>query len=304
MPMERAKEYIADSVAQNTRRGYQSDYRRFALWCKTLGLHSIPASPESIASYLSYMADTGRKPSTIDRARAAIRMAHETAGLADPTNDRMVRLALKGIRRKLGTAKIKKSPVLTEDVIAMVSVLPENIMGIRDRALILIGFSGAFRRSELVGILLEHIEETPEGIKVLLPRSKTDQDGEGRYVGIKRGSVPATCPVRALRAWLDAAAITSGPVFRRVDRHGNVLEKISAQSVGLIVKRAVKAAGLDPTKYSGHSLRAGFVTQAAIAGATETNIMRQTGHKSHATLQIYIRIADLFKDNPSSMLGL
>lgn len=301
---ERVREYIGESVADNTRRAYASDFRQFTSWCESAGLQILPATPATVAAYFSAMADAGRKPSTIDRARAAVRMAHEIAGYPDPTNDRNVRLALKGIRRKVGTAKARKSPTLCSDIRAMVAVLPDSLLGARDRALILVGFAGAFRRSELVGIAAEHIEHTAEGVKILLPRSKTDQEGQGRYVGIKRGTNPATCPVRALAAWLEAAGIAAGPIFRSVDRHGRIGESMTAQTVARVVKRTAAAAGLDADRYSGHSLRAGFVTQGALNGASETNIMRQTGHRSYETVRGYVRIANVFRDNVSGMLGL
>ena len=302
--IERARDYITDSVSENTKRGYKSDFRKFSAWCLSAGFPSLPATSTTVAAYFSAMADLGKKASTIDRARAAIRMAHESAGFADPTSDRHVRLVLKGIRRRLGTAKDKKTPILATDIIAMVKSLPESLIGTRDCAIILLGFAGAFRRSELAGIAFEHIEEMAEGIKIFLPKSKTDQEGQGRYVGIKRGSNPATCPVRALNAWIEASGITSGAIFRSIDRHSNIKESITPQSIAIVVKRAAKAAELDPAKYSGHSLRAGFVTQGAINGASETNIMRQTGHKSHDTVRGYVRIANIFKDNVSGMLGL
>lgn len=300
----RANDYIAESVAENTKRGYAADFRQFTAWCASGALAALPATPATVAAYFAAMADSGKKSSTIDRAKASIRMAHETAGFSDPTSDRHVRLALKGIRRKLGTARGKKTPTLATDIKAMVALLPDSTMGIRDRALILVGFAGAFRRSELAGIGVEHVEETAEGMRILLPRSKTDQEGEGRYVGIRRGRNPATCPVRALCEWIEAAGVTCGPIFRRVDRHGNVKDPLTPQSVALVVKRAAQAAGLDPAKYSGHSLRAGFVTQGALNGASETNIMRQTGHKSHDTVRGYVRIANIFQDNVSGILGL
>ena len=302
--MDRAREYMADSIADNTKRGYASDFRAFEAWCKASGLQPLPADPATVASYFAAMAEDGRKASTIDRARAAIRMAHDVKGYADPTAHKHVKLALKGIRRNIGTAKGKKAPILHTDIKAMLAALPSGVIGVRDRALLLVGFAGAFRRSELVGIAVEHVEETAEGIKILLPKSKTDQEGQGRYVGIRRGTNPDTCPVRALAVWIEAAGITAGPIFRRVDRHGNVLEPMTAQTVALVVKRAAAAAGLDPAKYSGHSLRAGFVTQGAINGATIANIMRSTGHKSTETVNGYIRIANIFKDNVSGMLGL
>lgn len=301
----RAQDYIADSVAENTKRGYGSDFRQYAAWCESCGFTALPADPPTVAAYFSAMADAGKKPSTIDRARAAIRMAHETAGAADPTGHKSVKLTLKGIRRAVGVAKAKKSPILATDVKAMLAALPAGPAGVRDRALILVGFAGAFRRSEVAGIAVEHIEHTAEGIKVFLPKSKTDQEGAGRLVGIKRGDNPATCPVRALEAWIEAAGIDAGPVFRSVNRHGHIgAGAITPQSVALVVKRAAAAAGLDPAKYSGHSLRAGFVTQGALNGATEANIMRQTGHTSNATVKGYIRIANIFRDNVSGMLGL
>lgn len=300
----RVKDYIADSVAGNTKRAYAADWRQFAAWCDSCGFTSLPATPAVAAAYFTSMADSGKKTSTIDRARAAIKMAHETAGAADPTGHKSVKLTLKGIRRSKGTAISKKAPILAADVKAMVSTLPDTLIGKRDRALLLIGFAGAFRRSEVAGMTRECVESTAEGVKIFLPKSKTDQEGQGRYVGIKRGSKPATCPVRALEAWLSAAGITSGPVFRSVDRHSRVGGGITPQSIALIVKRAAIAAGLDAAKYSGHSLRAGFVTQGALNGASESNIMRQTGHTSHATVRGYIRIANIFKDNVSGMLGL
>jgi len=302
--LARVHDYIADSVADNTKRGYAADFRQFTRWCEAAGLQHLPAEPATVAAYFSAMADAGKRPSTIDRARAAIKMAHETACASDPTSHKHVTLTLKGIRRRVGTAKARKSPILATDVRAMVAALPDSPIGLRDRALILVGFAGAFRRSEVAGICVEHIEHTAEGIKVFLPRSKTDQEGEGRYVGIKRGDNPATCPVRALAAWCEAAGIANGTIFRRVDRHGRIRGPITPQSVALVVKRAAEAAGLDSATYSGHSLRAGCVTQAALNGASEVNIMRQTGHTSHATVRGYIRIANIFTDNVSGLLGL
>jgi len=300
----RVNEYIAESVADNTKRAYASDWRQFAAWCESNGFGSLPANPATVAAYFAHLADSGKKASTIDRARAAIHMAHISAAVTDPTAAESVKKTLQGIRRSVGTAKTKKAPVLSVDVEAMVNALPDTTLGVRDRAIILVGFAGAFRRSEIAGIAIEHIEHTAEGVKILLPKSKTDQDAAGRVVGIKRGRKPHTCPVRALEAWIAAAGITSGPVFRHIDRHSRILEGITPQAVALVVKRAATAAGLDPAKYSGHSLRAGCVTQGAINGASVTNIMRQTGHKSSDTVQGYIRIANVFKHNVSGMLGL
>ena len=186
----------------------------------------------------------------------------------------------------------------------MCTMLPDTLIGKRDKALLLVGFAGGFRRSELVGVTVENIEETPEGIIIHLLKSKTDQEGKGRLVGIRRSDNPATCPVRALFAWVYTAGITSGPVFRAVDRHGMVKESLTAQSIALVVKTACSAAGLDSAKYSGHSLRAGLVTQAAKNKASVIDIMRQTGHKSTETVNRYIRKANIFEDNVSGIIGL
>ncbi len=302
--VERAKEYMADAVADNTKLAYNSDWYQFATWCDGVGFQALPAEPPTVAAYFSAMADAGRRVSTIERARAGIRMAHRAIGAPDPTANDGVRHTLDGIRRTVGKAKTKKAPFLSADIRAMVGALPDSLSGVRDRALILIGFAGAFRRSEVVAIRVEDIEFTAEGVKILLPKSKTDQEKEGRHIGIKCGSRQDTCPVRALTAWLEASGIESGPVFRRIDRHGRILEPLSPQTVALVVKRAATAAGLDPAKYSGHSLRAGFVTQGVLNGASVTNIMRQTGHKSSDTVQGYVRIAQVFQDNVSGLLGL
>lgn len=297
-------EYVGESISANTKKAYQSDYRQFESWCKAADFSALPATPAAVADYFSDMAKSGAKASTISRRRAAIRLAHVSAGHADVTANALVRATLKGIKRSLGTAPDKKSPVLTNDVKAMVGTLDGSLKDLRDKALLLIGFTAGMRRSELVGIDVDHIEECAEGIRLLIPRSKTDQEGEGRVIGIARGSNPATCPVRALNAYLSAAVIETGSVFRSVNRHGQIGGRLTAQSVALVVKASAKAAGLNPETYSGHSLRAGLVTQAAIAGVTAENIMRQTGHKSHNTVMGYIRIANVFSDNASGALGL
>ena len=178
--------------------------------------------------------------------------------------------------------------------------LPDTPIGARDRALLLVGFAGGFRRSELVGIDVEHVEPMPNGIAVLLPKSKTDQRGRSRSVGILYGEDPATCPVTALETWLTAASNTAGPVFRAVDRHGNVAsERLSAGSVACIVKRAAQQAGLNPEVLAGHSLRSGHATTAASRGANDRAIMRQTGHRTRRTLDRYIQDGQLLDDDNS-----
>lgn len=301
-----AREYIQASKAENTLRAYRGDWADFSTWCEEKGLCPLPAAPETVVLYISALADAGRKTSTIRRRLASISRAHQAAGQASPTRAVAVREAWRGIARRHGTAPQGKAPILVEMLRAMVAALaPNTLIGRRDRALLLLGFAGAFRRSELVGLDVSDIEETDDGLVVHLRRSKTDQEGAGRKIGIPYGSDPATCPVRALRAWLEASGIAEGPLFRPVNRHGQVGDRrLSDKAVALIVKRAAEAAGYDPARFSGHSLRAGLATAAAAAGKSERAIMEQTGHKSAAMVRRYIRDGSLFRDNAASGIGL
>jgi integrase len=216
-----------------------------------------------------------------------------------------VRATLAGIRRTLGCAQRRVAPLLPGQLRAISRALPQGTLGLRDRALLLLGFAGAFRRSELAGLEASDLAFTDDGLEVLLRHSKTDQEGEGQRKGIPFGSDPATCPVRAIKAWLEAAGITEGPVFRSVDRHSKVgSAALDPGSVARVVKRACSAAGLDPAAFSGHSLRAGLVTAAAKAAKPLPTIMRQTGHKSTAMVLRYVREAELFADNAAAGIGL
>jgi integrase len=211
----------------------------------------------------------------------------------------------KGIKRKKGIAQHGKKPFLTPDLRCMVCELPDDLRGLRDRALLLAGFAGGFRRSELTALRVEDLETTPDGVIVRLGKSKTDQEGQGRAVALPYGSDPQTCPVRALREWLEQAGLTIGPVFRAIDRHGLVNDKaLHPDSIGYLVKRNAGRAGLETVAYAGHSLRAGLATQAAMNGASELAIMKQTGHRSLATVRKYIREGTLFRDNAATKLGL
>jgi site-specific recombinase XerD len=303
--MESVKRYLEESAADNTRRAYAGQWRRFERWCSDAGLRALPATAATVSAYLARLADDGKRDSTIEGARAAIRKTHEAAGEDDPTAAALVKQTLKGIRRQCGVAVVQKSPILTTDLRRLLGVIPgETLKGKRDRALLLLGFALASRRSELVSLDVADIEDDPRGLLVTIRRSKTDQEGKGIVKGIVRGEQAETCPVSALREWLQAAGITAGPVFRRVARGGHVGERLTAQSVALVLKAACRAAGLDIDKYSGHSLRAGMVTQAAKNGVTVADIMRQTGHRSTETVNKYIRKSSVFEDNASARLGL
>ncbi len=302
--LSRAQEFAREARAENTLRAYRSDWRDFEGWCRDRSFLACPASPETVALYLTALSRT-RKASTLTRRISAISQAHQTARFQSPTEESPVRLVMAGIRRSLGTAATAKRPVLVPDLQAMVTALPNNPLGLRDRALLLIGFSGAFRRSELVGLDSEDVTDTIDGLVITIRRSKTDQEAVGRKIAIPRGREESTCPLRALFHWRAAAGIESGPLFLRVNRHGQILPKrLSAEAVAIVVKRWAARIGYQEGEFAGHSLRSGLATAAAIAGKSERAIMNQTGHRSTATVRRYIRDGNLFRENAAEGLGL
>jgi site-specific recombinase XerD len=304
LPMDRVRQYIRASKAESTLRGYQSDWRQFCGWCEEHGQCPLPATPETVAAYIAECAGH-LKAGSIQRRLNAIAEAHKATGAESPTRHTTVINTMKGIRRTLGTAPVQKAAALTEDIKAMIAATDQGLIGARDRALILLGFAGAFRRSELVGFDVEDCGFGRDGLTVTLRKSKTDQTGEGRKIGIPYGSNPDTCPVRVLHEWLDQADISTGPLFRSINRHGKVqARRLGGIDVARVLKKLAKRAGLDPAKYAGHSLRAGHATSAAIAGASERSIMAQTGHRSVQMVRRYIRDGSLFRENSAGKLGL
>ena len=304
----RLRQFIQAGKAQNTLRGYKADWQDFAAWCQKEEhrLPCLPASPSTVALYITHLA-ASRKASTIQRRLTSISRVHEMAGEMSPASMRhaVVSEALKGIRRTIGTAQKGKSPLLTLDLQKILVHLPKGIRGLRDRALLLVGFAGAFRRSELAALDLDQVRFTSDGLVVHLKRSKTNQEGEEESVAIPFGSHPETCPVGALRKWIEEVRIREGAVFRAVNRHGKPSEKrLHADSIGGIVKRAAKAAGYNVEDFAGHSLRAGLATQAAANGVSERLIMKQTRHRSLNTLRRYIREGTLFRENAAAKVGL
>ena len=238
-----AAEYARADKAEATRRAYRSDFELFRAWCAERHVSVLPASPESVAAFLAHEAERRVRPSTIGRRVAAIRYAHKLAGLPLPTDDERVRATVRGIRRSLGAAPSKKTPATGERVIGMAPLAGTRLSAIRDRALLLIGFAGAFRRSELVALNVEDIEETPEGLRVTIRRSKTDQEGYGHVIAIPRGVI--ACPVTALKAWLEAAGIAQGSVFRPVAKGGRMqATRLTDRSVADIVKAHAQRAEL------------------------------------------------------------
>lgn len=283
-------DYISAATAESTRRAYQSDLRAFLAWGGCL-----PSSADAVATYLVAHA-TALSPVSLSRRLVAIGRAHAALGLPNPCRSDLVRTTLRGIWRIHGRPQRQVQPALREDVLAMLPHM-QGTRGIRDRALILIGFAGAFRRSELVALQYEDLAFVKEGLTLTITRSKTDQIGKGRKIGVPYARSHA-CPVKALAAWIDLARIDSGPLFRIV-RKGGVIGAVglSAQSVATLVKEYAAKAGLPADHYSGHSLRAGLITSAAKASVSSWKIREQTGHKSDAMLQRYIRDADIFDGN-------
>ncbi len=303
--VEKAREYAHASNAKSTRRAYSSHWQRFVTWCAEHAADPVRCPPATVAVYLSHLAETGKKVATIEGALSALTMARMLAGAPGTRTDPAIKRTMQGIRNQLGTAPLEKAPAVASEVYQMVAVIPmDTLAGLRDRAILLVGFGGGFRRSELVGLDVEDLAFLPEGVKIHIRRSKTDQEGRGRDVGIPVAPTEETCPLHALRAWLDRAGIVDGPVFRGVDRFGRVSDKrLSGYSVAVIVKESAESIGLDAAKYAGHSLRAGFVTSAHEAGADMSSIMDQTGHKSAEMVRRYIRRADLFKGNAFSKIA-
>jgi integrase len=301
---DRANEFVKQAKARNTVRAYQSDWTHFEGWCKVHGMFSLPATPETVALYVTDIAAI-RKTATITRRISSISQAHQIAGFETPTKSSQVRLVLAGIRRTKGTAQAAKTPVLVDDLRRMISKLPENLLGVRDRGLLLICFAGAFRRSELVGLDVADVDITRDGLVITLRRSKVDQEGGGRKVGVPYGSNPATCPVRSLQDWLAQCGFSEGALFRPIDRFSNVAAiRLSSAAVAEIVKRYAAAAGMKASDFSGHSLRSGLATSAAMNGVSERAIMNQTGHRSVNMVRRYIRDGNLFRENAASKVGL
>ncbi len=298
-----ARDYAQQAKSANTRRAYRSDWADFAGWCQAHGLAALPAAPATVALYLTSAAERC-KPATLTRRLTAISQAHQAAEHPSPTTSATVRAVAAGIRRAKGTAQQGKAAAVTDEVRAMVAALPPTLVGRRDRALLLLGFAGAFRRSELVALDVADVVRTRDGLVVTLRKSKTDQEGAGRRVGIPYGGHPQSCPVRALEDWLAAAGIGTGPLFRGLRNDGALMGRLSDKGVARVVQRRAAAVGLDPKRYGGHSLRAGLATAAVAAGKSERAIMAQTGHKSVPMVRRYIREGDLFRENAAAGLGL
>ena len=279
---------LKNSKANNTLRAYQSDYRDFSLFCSKNGLSSMPTQPKIVALYITHLSKFS-KFSTLKRRIASISVIHKLKGHYLDTKHPIIMENLHGIKRTLGSRQKAKKPLLINNLKKIIKAIDEEKKERdRDRALILIGFAGGFRRSELVSILKEDVELVDEGVKILIKKSKTDQSGEGSIKAIPYFQNQEFCPVIALKRYMS---------LKKFNSNSEKIFKLSDKSVALIIKKYAQIAGLDPTKYAGHSLRSGFATTAAEFGAEERNIMTMTGHKTTQMVRRYIQEANLFKNN-------
>ncbi len=280
---------LKNSKANNTVRAYEADFRDFTVFCIKHGLQHLPTEPKILSIYLTHLSKTN-KFSTLKRRIASIKVIHKMKGHYLDSKHPIIMENLLGIKRINGSYQLSKKPLLIRDLKQILNVIDEKeineLKRIRNKSLILLGFSGGFRRSELVNIEYDDLEFVEEGLKILIKRSKTDQIGEGNIKAIPYFSNTKYCPVNKLRDWIKYKNINSGNIY-----------EISDKSVSLIIKKYAILAGLDPNKYGGHSLRSGFATAAAEAGAEERNIMAMTGHKTTQMVRRYIKEANLFKNN-------
>jgi site-specific recombinase XerD len=289
--------YLKSQHASSTQRAYAADWRCFRTWCDERGLSALPASAETVALFLSCSAEAGHRPSTLARRTAAIRLVHRSHEMESPTNSEVVKATMRGIRRELGTAPVQKAPALAQHIRSMAALADISTdAGARDRAILLLGFAGALRRSELVALRVEDLEETHHGFRITIRQSKTDPEGAHEVVPVVRGG--ECCPIQAVNEWRTRVGIKSGALFRRVRKNGAIgTEALSAYSVVLIIKKYAEKAGLDPSIFSAHSLRAGFLTSAAMNRASLFKLREVSRHKSLDILRTYVRRADEFEDH-------
>ena len=287
---------LKNSKAQNTLRAYQADFRDFSNFCRHNGFKEMPTEPKILSLYITHLSAKS-KYSTLKRRIASIGILHKMKGHYIDTKHPIIIENLMGIKRKKGVNQKSKKPLLINDLKKLINVLHQNnqnyLKKLRDKTIILLGFSGGFRRSELVQIEYEDLDFVTEGVKIFIKRSKTDQSGEGMLKGIPYFKDENYCPVKSLFEWLKYTKIKSGKIFN-----------VSDKTVALIIKKYANLVGLDSSKYAGHSLRSGFATSAAEAGAEERSIMAMTGHKSTEMVRRYIKEANLFKNNALNKINL
>ena len=305
---EETLENLKSSKANNTLRAYKSDFRDFGAFCAKHGFNSMPTEPKVVSLYLTHLS-TSSKISTLRRRLVSIGVVHKIKGHYLDTKHPVIIENLMGIKRKKGSIQIGKKPLLINHLKQIINVIDEQKIEknkkLRNKTLILIGFGGGFRRTELISIDYEDVDFVQEGVKITVKRSKTDQFGEGMTKGLPYFSNEKYCPVTNLKNWLTLSKIKTGPIFRRFAK-GSILtsHRLTDQSVVLIIKDYLKLAGIENKNYSGHSLRSGFATVAAESGADERSIMAMTGDKTTQMVRRYIKEANLFKNNALNKIKL
>jgi len=292
---------LKNSKANNTLRAYKSDFKDFSIFCAKHGLNSLPTEPKIVSLYLTHLSKSS-KISTLRRRLVSLSMVHKLKGHYLDTKHPIIVENLMGIRRVKGSIQKGKKPLLINDLKLIINVINqqknEELKKLRDKSIILIGFGGGFRRTELISINYEDLEFVPEGLKIIIKRSKTDQFGEGMIKGLPYFTNDIYCPVQNLKQWLEISKIKSGPIFRRFSKGLSLTDKrLTDQSVVLLMKEYLNLAGIENRNFAGHSLRSGFATVAAESGADERSIMAMTGHKSTQMVRRYIREANIFKNN-------
>ena len=293
---------LKSSKADNTVRAYKSDFSDFGLFCAQNGFKSLPSEPKIVSLYLTHLSTKDAKISTLKRRLVSIGVIHKLKGHYLDTKHPLIIENIMGIKRRKGSIQKSKKPLLINSLKEIINVIDqknkEEIKKFRDRSIILIGFSGGFRRNEIVSLDYDDLDFVTEGLKINLRRSKTDQFGEGFTKALPYFDSPEYCPVVSLKKWIEVSKIMSGPVFRRFNKGSKLSEnRLTDQTVALLIKEYLKLAGIDSKNYSGHSLRSGFATSAAESGVEERNIMAMTGHKSTEMVRRYIKEANLFKNN-------
>jgi site-specific recombinase XerD len=293
---------LQSSKANNTVRAYKSDFKDFGIFCSQNGFKSLPSEPKIVSLYLTHLSTKDAKMSTLKRRLVSIGVIHKLKGHYLDTKHPSIIENIMGIKRRKGSYQKTKEPILISNLKAIINVIDqlnkEDIKKFRDRSIILIGFSGGFRRNEIVSLDLDDLDFVPEGLKINIRRSKTDQFGEGFIKALPYFDSSHYCPVVSLKNWIEISKITSGPIFRRFVKGSKLSEnRLTDQTVALLIKEYLNLAGIDSKNYSGHSLRSGFATTAAETGVEERNIMAMTGHKSTEMVRRYIKDANLFKNN-------
>ena len=293
---------LQNSKANNTVRAYKSDFRDFELFCLQNGFKSLPSEPKIVSLYLTNLSTKNAKMTTLKRRIVSIGIIHKLKGHYLDTKHPSIIENILGIKRRKGSIQNRKKPILISSLKKIINVIDhqkkEEIKKLRDRTIILIGFSGGFRRNEIVSLDYDDLDFVPEGVKINLKKSKTDQFGEGFTKALPYFDNSQYCPVMTLKKWIEISKIISGPLFRRFIKGSKLSDnRLTDQTVALLIKEYLNLAGIDSKNYSGHSLRSGFATSAAESGAEERNIMAMTGHKSTEMVRRYIKEANLFKNN-------